>query len=241
MPDKILKVLVACEESQRVCSAFRGLGHEAYSCDMQEPSGGHPEWHILGNVLGILNPEDSGNNIDFIWFYTMNGKLHNVEKWDLIIAFPPCTFLTASSGVRLFNSDHTIKDYDRFNKGMQAKNFFMSFLQSDCSNIAVENPVPLTVFGLPPYSQIIQPFEHGDPWRKRTCLWLKNLPILKPSNIVEPKGYWIDAQGHSKAKNVVIKGFRNPKVRSKTFPGIAQAMADQWSRYLLGEEVEHDV
>lgn len=224
-----MKILVACEESQRVCTELRKLGHEAYSCDIQEPSGGHPEWHIKGDVLKILNPSKEWHDIIFD---TMDGVEHCVKKWDMIIAHPPCTYLTAASAVRLFDSNHNIKDKKRYWEGQKAKMFFEQLLHADCERIAVENPVPLKIWDLPKYNQIIQPYMFGDPWQKRTCLWLKNLPHLTPTNVVEPKGYWIGAHGKDKAPKGMIKGFRDQKTRSKTFPGIARAMASQWSDIL---------
>ena len=216
-----MNVLVACEESQRVCIAFRERGHTAWSCDIQQCSGGHPEWHILGDCLPILN-----GNCEFT---TEAGGRHLQNgRWDLIIAHPPCTYITAASAVRLFNADHGIKDYMRWTKMMNAAIFFMKFLNADCDRIAVENPIPLKVAALPEYSQIIEPYMFGDPWKKRTCLWLKGLEPLEPTEIVEPIGYWIGAHGHDKAKAGMSKGFRDPKTRSKTFWGIAKAMAEQW-------------
>ena len=225
-----MKVLIGCEESQRVCTAFRERGHEAYSCDIQEPSGGHPEWHILGDVLEVLNPKDGyGTAVSGITFNTMDGEFHTFPgKWDLIIAHPPCTYLTAASAVRLFDSNHNIKDKKRYWEGRKAKLFFKQLLNADCEKIAVENPVPLKIWDLPKYNQIIQPYMFGDPWQKKTCLWLKGLPKLNPTYIVEPKGYWVNAHGKDKAPNGMIKGFRDKKTRSKTFPGIAKAMAEQW-------------
>lgn len=214
-----MKVLVACEESQRVCIAFRERGHEAYSCDIVEPSGGHPEWHIKGNALDVI-----GGGL----FWTMNGDAHNVDKWDLLIAHPPCTYLSAAGAVRLYNSNHEIKDKDRYDKGKRAKQFFDNFLNADCEHICVENPIPLKIFALPPYTQIIQPYFFGDPWKKKTCLWLKGLPPLQPDNVVEPKGYWVTAHGHDKAPYGIAVNFRDQKTRSKTFEGIARAMAAQW-------------
>ena len=149
-----MKVLVACEESQRVCNAFRKLGHEAYSCDIIECSGGYPEWHILGDALNVIN-----GNCDFT---TQDGEKHTIiGKWDLLIAHPPCTYLTNAS-----------------------KEFFMKFINADCDRICVENPVPLKIVNLPPYTQIIQPWQFGHPYSKRTCLWLKGLPKLEPTNII---------------------------------------------------------
>ena len=221
-----MNVLVACEESQEVCKAFRERGHRAFSCDVQECSGGHPEWHIQGDVLPLLNGSCTFQTAD-THTHTQNGP------WDLLIAHPPCTFLSAAGAVRLFNADHTIKDADRLRKGYEAKAFFLMMLNSKAKKICVENPVPLSIFHLPPYSQIIEPYQFGDPWKKRTCLWLKGLPKLLPTNEVKPIGYWVGAHGHDKAKNGMSKGFRDPKKRSKTFPGIAKAMV-QWGE--TGEE-----
>ena len=220
-----MNVLVACEESQRVCIAFREKGHNAFSCDIMECSGGHPEWHIQGDALPLLN----GN----CRFDTMDGKEHWIEcKWDLIIAHPPCTYLTAASAVRLFNKDHTIKDPERFQKGIRAAAFFEKLLNADCDQIAIENPVPMKCFSLPHYSQIIEPFMFGDPWRKRTCLWLKNLPELIPTNTVEPQGLWVGSTCANRDPNIYTKyklaSNRDSRTRAKTFPGIAKAMAEQW-------------
>ena len=205
-----MRVLVACEESQTVCKAFRERGHEAYSCDVQPCSGGHPEWHIQADALEVLK-----------------------IKWDLVIAHPPCTYLTASSAVRLFNHDHTVKDKERFAKAIAAAEFFRKIWGGCCEKIAIENPTPLKCMGLPQYSQIIEPFQFGDPWRKRTCLWLKGLPPLIPmESPVEPLGLWVGST--SKRRDPAIQeryklnSNRNPKIRSKTFPGIARAMAEQW-------------
>lgn len=214
-----MKVLVACEESQRVCAAFRERGHEAYSCDIIEPSGGHPEWHIHGDALKAIG----GGTI-----ITMDGETHDIGRWDLMIAHPPCTYLSAASAVRMFDKDHQIKDQVRYEKMLKAVEFFNCFVKADADRIAIENPVPLKIAGLPPYTQIIEPYMFGDPWRKRTCLWLMGLPKLQPTDMVEPTGYWIGAYGHDKAPHGMSKGFRDQRTRSKTFPGIAKAMAEQW-------------
>lgn len=216
-----MNVLVACEESQRVCTAFRERGHTAWSCDIQPCSGGHPEWHILGDCLPLLNG-------DCEFTSEAGGRHEQKGKWDLIIAHPPCTYLSAASAVRLFGKNHTIKDLDRYMKMQEAARFFKKILRADCDRIAVENPVPLRIAGLPGYSQMIEPYFFGDPWKKRTCLWLRGLPMLYPTDMVEPEGYWIGAHGHDKAKKGMSKGFRDQKTRSKTFPGIARAMAEQW-------------
>lgn len=214
-----MKVLVACEESQRVCTSFRERGHEAYSCDVQEPSGGHPEWHILGDAIKAI-----GGGI----IQTMDGAEHEIPRWDMIIAHPPCTYLTTASAVRLYDKHHNIKDEARYRKMLAAAEFFKSFLNADCDKICVENPVPFKIANLPQYSQKIQPYWFGEPWSKTTCLWLKGLPPLFATEMVEPQGYWIGAHGHDKAKRGLSKGFRDQKTRSKTFWGIARAMADQW-------------
>ncbi|MEE1400913.1 MAG: DNA cytosine methyltransferase [Oscillospiraceae bacterium] len=226
-----MKVLIACEESQTVCKAFRALGHEAYSCDVQEPSGGHPEWHILGDALEAVKGGD---------VVTMDGQRHDIGKWELLIAHPPCTYLTSSSAMCLFNADHTIKDLARERKGWEAKEFFMALLRCGVERIAVENPTPLRYFGLPSYSQIIEPYMFGDPWRKRTCLWLRGLPLLQATNMVEPKGLWVGSTSRRREADrkvqskYTLSSNRNSKVRAKTFPGIAAAMAVQWGGDING-------
>ena len=218
-----MKVLVACEESQAVCIAFRELGHEAYSCDIQDCSGGHPEWHIKGDVLPLLNGSCT--------FRTADAHTHTQSgPWDLLIAHPPCTYLTSAGAVRLFGSDHRIKDKSREHKGWEARRFFMMCLSSNAKRIAVENPAPLRYWQLPPYTQIIEPYQFGDPWKKRTGLWLSGLPKLEPTDIVEPKGCWTIMHGGSscRVKLICEGGARTAKERAKTFPGIARAMAAQW-------------
>lgn len=215
-----MKIMVACEESQEVCKAFRAKGHEAYSCDIQEPSGGHPEWHILGDALAVL----TGGTIT-----TMDGARHEIGNWDLLIAHPPCTYLANSGAVRMRKNGVIVKE--RYEKAMEAKAFFMEFLDADIPKIAVENPTPMHIVGLPPYTQAIQPYEHGHPYSKRTCLWLKNLPLIKPTNILDKHVPYVN--GGCKDSNGNYRRFqgrneRDAKLRSKTFPGIAAAMADQW-------------
>ena len=207
-----MKVLVACEESQEVCKAFRANGHEAYSCDIQEPSGGHPEWHILGDALKAID----GGQVT-----TMDGETHDIGKWDLLIAHPPCTYLS-NAGAR-FLYPKGVLNMERYEKGVKAKEFFMKFLNCNCEKVCVENPLPSKIFGLPDYSQIIQPYEFGHPYKKKTLLWLKNLPYLKPTCVVEchestkVPGNWFNAGGKDRQRN-----------RAKTFHGIAKAMAEQW-------------
>lgn len=215
-----MNVLVACEESQEVCKAFREKGHNAFSCDIQEPSGGHPEWHILGNALEYLN----GGKI-----VTMNKKIHEVAKWDLLIAHPPCTYLTNAGAVRMRKNGEIVEE--RYSKAMEAKAFFMEFYNANIPMVAVENPTPMNIVELPPYTQAIQPYEYGHPYSKRTCLWLKGLPKLEPTEIVKPLSSWVNGgtkkPDGSPRKNKV-PGAKNKKERSKTFSGIAAAMAQQW-------------
>ena len=226
-----MKILVACEESQAICKAFRDKGHEAYSCDIIDCSGGHPEWHIKQDVLPLLNRKDNGNNgWHYIYFQTMDGKEHFVERWDLIIAHPPCTYLTPAGACNI------PKHPERIEKGYEAAAFFKIFLEADCNKICVENPPPMKRFNLPKYTQIIQPYYFGDPFNKRTCLWLKGLPELKPTNIVEPEKERYKWYSHSLGKEMTFskwyqeanKGGEWSRNRSKTFPGIAKAMAEQW-------------
>ena len=227
---KKLKILVACEESQAVTKEFRKLGHEAWSCDLLPCSGGHPEWHIQGDVLKELEKE-----------------------WDLIIAFPPCTHL-AVSGAAHFEKK---RNDGRQKEGIE---FFMKFVNANCNHIAVENPVGIISgkyisehfpdlqekYNFPlKQSQIIQPWEYGDKFQKSTCLWLKNLPLLEPTEIVEKGEFktWIDKNGKQKSQPMwFFEALKNAKtaeerstIRSKTFPGIAKAMAQQWSEYLQNE------
>lgn len=220
-----MKVLVACEESQAVCKEFRALGHEAFSCDIESCSGGHPEWHIMQDVLPLLNGRCS--------FKTMDGIEHSIDrKWDLIIAFPPCTYLTVT-GNRWFNVDrYGEKAIQRYKDRKEAIDFFMAFANADCERIAIENPVGIMSSEWRKPNQIINPWQFGDAFEKKTCLWLKGLPELTPTNIVEipPRkkfdsgktmpAWYSDLWGLSKDERA--------KLRSKTFPGIAKAMAEQW-------------
>ena len=200
-----MRVLVACEESQEVCKAFRARGHDAYSCDLQACSGGHPEWHILGDCLPLLNGNCS--------FQDMRGGIHSVDgRWDLIIAHPPCTDL-AVSGAKWFPEKRA--------DGRQAKSigFFMAFVNSNAPRLAIENPIGIMSSAYRKPDQIIQPWQYGHGETKATCLWLRGLPLLKPTEIVEGRKQriWKMPPGPDRAK-----------LRSKTFPGIARAMAEQW-------------
>ncbi len=228
-----MRVLVACEESQAVCKAFREKGHEAYSCDIIECSGGHPEWHIQGDVLPLLKRQDNGNNgWHDIYFETMDGKAHSVEKWDLIIAHPPCTHLS-SSGQWAYKKG---KDISLKYEGI---NFFMQFVNAECEKIAIENPVGIMSTEYKKPSQIIQPWQFGHKAQKSTCLWLKGLPLLTPTNIVEKGEFaeWVDKKTgrkkrQSKYDMEILKTAKTSeersRLRSKTFEGIAKAMAEQW-------------
>jgi site-specific DNA-cytosine methylase len=221
---RILKVLIACEESQTVCKAFRALGHEAYSCDIIECSGGHPEWHIQGDALEAVN----------------------IKKWDLVIGFPPCTDL-AVSGAAWFKKKRE--------SGVQRMSieFFMSLLNSKVERIAIENPVGIisgnyikTHFpdlcikhSLPiKQSQIIEPYYFGDEANKKTCLWIKGLPLLRhdQKNYSKGSNYKESPSGRRYPEWCWNTGSGCSKVRSKTFQGIADAMASQWSEYILSQE-----
>ena len=218
-----MKLLVACEESQRVCTAFRKKGHEAYSCDLQACSGGHPEWHIRGDALQALN----GGII-----LTDDGIMHDIGNWDMLIAHPPCTYLSNAGACRLFKKIDGVSwiNADRFYKGLKAKEFFLKFLHADIPRIAVENPIPSKVFCLPQYTQIIHPYFFGDPYEKKTCLWLKGIPPLEETERIPPQFHWISA-GSFKADGTrrdSVGVTHNQKLRSKTFPAVAKAMAEQW-------------
>ena len=199
-----MKILIACEESQTVCKAFRKLGHEAFSCDILPSSGGHPEWHIQDDVLKTIN-----------------------DEWDLVIAHPPCTHI-AVSGSRHFEKKR--KD----GRQQKAVDFFMAIANSKCERLAIENPVCImsSIWRKP--DQIIQPYEYGHTARKTTCLWLKGLPKLIPTNIVEPKlitlknGKVFSADYMEGVKR--SKAGESSNARSKTYDGIARAMAEQWSK-----------
>ena len=222
-----MKILVACEESQRVCIEFRKKkkGHEAYSCDIQECSGGHPEWHIKGDVLPLLNGDCD--------FRTSDEQYHVIfEKWDLIIAHPPCTFLTVT-GNRWFNvSKYKEKAIERLQERKKAFDFFMNFVNASCDKICIENPIGCisTLYRKP--DQIIHPYYFGDPARKATCLWLKGLPLLTPTKIVKPvivsykNGKGTDNPWH--IESLKLPKEERSRYRSKTFAGIAKAMAEQW-------------
>ena len=196
-----MRVLVACEYSGRVREAFRKLGHDAWSCDLL-PSDDDSEFHVQGDALELLD-----------------------RQWDLLIAHPPCTYLSNAGAKHLYPTKGNL-NLNRYEKGMEAKAFFMRFYDADIPQICVENPIPSKVFDMPPYSQFVQPWEHGHTVSKKTCFWLKNLPPLLPTEIVAKteschgeKGSWYKQGGKDRWKR-----------RSTTFQGIANAMAEQWGK-----------
>lgn len=216
-----MKILVACEESQIVTIELRKKGHEAFSCDIIECSGGHPEWHIMEDVLPLLNGNCVYRTQDFVCHRTFG-------KWDMIIAFPPCTHIS-SSGQWAYNKG---KDVNLKKEGID---FFMKFVNADCDKIAIENPIGVMSSNYRKPNQIIQPWFFGDPFSKSTCLWLKGLPELKQQYFEKPKEEymeWVDKKtGKNKRQAKWMVGLpanERAKLRSKTFPGIAKAMASQW-------------
>lgn len=223
-----MRVLVACEESQAVTIELRKLGHESYSCDVIECSGGHPEWHIMQDVLLLIN--------GFCEFDTMDGQHHIINtKWDLLIAFPPCTYLSNAGACRLYPKKGQL-NMERYEKGLAAKEFFLRFLNADCPRICVENPVSSKVFEMPEHSQEIQPHEYNDdgthPFTKKTRLWLRGLPLLVPTtpNCIPVGPYCPSGTGRKQTdKYGAAKRGEDAKNRAKTFPGIAKAMATQWT------------
>ena len=200
-----LNVLIACEESQAECDAFRKLGHKAFSCDLQKcRRGGHPEWHIRGDVTRFLQGVTQ--------FRTMDGRHHHLARWHLIIAHPPCTYLCKVSSVQLMKGG--VIDPDRLEKMMQAREFFFRCLQADAPFVAVENPLPMARANLPKPSCFIQPFWFGEPYSKKTLYWTKGLPpLMADAQAVNIKQYCHASRG---------------KYRSRTFPKVADAIARQW-------------
>jgi len=220
-----MKILVACEESQAVTKEFRARGHEAYSCDIEPCSGGHPEWHLQQDVIPLLRPQGRFAKLQ-------NGNIIGFgSNWDMIIAFPPCTYLSNAGAARLYPTKGQLNQ-ERYKKGLKAKEFFMQFYDAKCDKLAIENPISSRIYELPKYDQIIQPYEHGHPYSKKTCLWLRGLPKLKPTNLVtENIISWVsggskDSYGNQRKQSGTK--FRDAKTRSKTFSGIAKAMAEQW-------------
>lgn len=218
-----MKVLVACEESQAVTKELRRLGHIAYSCDIIPCSGGHPEWHIMQNVLPLLN-----GNCDF---KTCDNSMYHLNgNWDMIIAFPPCTYLSNAGARHLYKGG--VLNQERYKKGLEAKEFFLKIYNAPCKRIAIENPTPSRIYELPEKTQIVQPYQYGYPYTKRTQLWLKGLQPLQPTEIVEPIRTWCPSGSYSEKHDEKYKGMfttDRAKNRSKTFFGIAKAMAEQWA------------
>jgi len=202
-----MKILVACEESQIVCKAFRAKGHEAYSCDILPCSGGHPEWHIQGDVLEHLD-----------------------EGWDMMIAHPPCTYLTVSGNAWFNIKKYGEKAIQRARDRENSFDFFMKFINATIGKIVVENPIGIVSSRYKKPDQIIQPFQFGHPYTKATCLWIKGLPKLQSTNIlVKPETGWVNQSFTPDGRYGGFNGkFNGSTERSKTFQGIADAMADQW-------------
>lgn len=223
-----MKVLVACEESQTVCKAFRDRGHEAYSCDVQEPSGGHPEWNILGDAVPVL---------EWGQIKTMDGVTHEIGSWDMLIAHPPCTYLS-NAATRSFSLACTApeKVVNRWKERANAAIFFMYFALSDIPRVCVENPVGFMNSAYRKADQIIDPYMFAESENdaenyvtKRTCLWLKGLAKLETNSLPKPDNAKIFGRTRNgKARCWEDSFSRSAKVRSKTFPGIAKAMAEQW-------------
>ena len=223
-PKIVLNVLVACEESQAECLAFRELGHNAYSCDIQPcRRNGHPEWHIMGDVTPMLHGETA--------FVTMDGCQHDVHCWDLIICHPPCTYLTKLSSVQLHkNADGIIVfggrvlhvNHDRLCKMAKAREFFMECLNANSKYVAVENPIPMRLAQLPKCSTYVCPSWFGVKYTKKTLYWLKGLPpIMAGTQYPNPKSFVNASRG---------------KYRSRTFPQLAEAIAKQWSEFIISEK-----
>lgn len=215
-----MRILVACEESQAITIEMRKLGHEAYSCDIQECSGGHPEWHVKDDVLKIIG---GGTQI-----MTSDGEIHDIpSRWDMIIAHPPCTEL-CSSGQRWFTEGKKSYKLQR-----EAIAFFYKFVMADCDHIAIENPVGVMSSAYRKPDQIINPWQFGHPEQKKTCLWLKGLPLLKETENVYNYMMTLPLK---KRTRIWQMGSGHGKERSKTYPGIAKAIALQWAGDIREQE-----
>ena len=210
-----MRILVACEESQAITKELRRLGHEAYSCDLLPCSGGHPEWHYQQDVFEVID-----------------------KGWDMMIAHPPCTYLAVSGARWLYNKDGS-KNFDRYKKQSEALEFVQRLMDAPIDKIAIENPISVISTHIKKPSQIVQPWMFGDKASKSTCLWLKNLPNLEPTDIVE-KGEFIEFVSKKGVKKKqpkwyfdALKKAKSPAerrtLRSKTFQGMARAMATQWT------------
>jgi hypothetical protein len=201
-----MKILIACEESQTITKKLREKGHEAYSCDLQDCRGEHPEWHIKGDAI----------------------KEAYSGKYDAMIAHPPCTFMSKAGARWMYPTAGNVCDI-RLSKGLEAKEFFMKLINAPIDKIAIENPLPLKIIGLPAYTQSIQPYQYGDPYSKQTLLWLKNLPLLQPTDVLtEYKPYLpSNTGGKKRGQSYMFKNI-SQKESSKTFEGIAKAISEQW-------------
>lgn len=205
-----MKILIACEESQTVCKAFRKLGFEAYSCDLEDCTGGNPEWHIKGDAISEAY---SG-------------------KYEMMIAHPPCTYLSRAGARWLFGGGKV--NEVRYKQGLEGKAFFEAMINAPIKYIAVENPTPMKIFELPKESQVIQPYQYGHEFSKRTLLWLKGLPLLEPTDIKSEYKPYLPSNTGGKKRGQKFQ-FKNISQResSKTFDGIANAMAEQWGNLLI--------
>lgn len=242
---KILNVLVACEESQRVCSEFRRLGHNAYSCDLLKCSGGHPEWHFHQDVLEVI--KNRGGKLE------TGDELYIDGEWDIMIAHPPCTFLAVSGAKWYYHPEdkdlplNQRRPHPRFPNRAQdrqeAIEFFLKLAHADIKHIAIENPVGIMNSKFRKPDQIVQPYHFGDSASKKTCLWLKNLPPLEYTDVVDP-GEFIEFESGRRLAKWYSDGLTKTKTaeerrtwRSKTFPGFAKAIAEQWSEVLINEKI----
>lgn len=238
---KVLNVLVACEESQRVCTEFRRLGHNAFSCDILKCSGGHPEWHFNQDVLEVI--KNKGGMLE------TGEELYIDGNWDLMVAHPPCTYLAVSGAKWYYHPEdkhlpiEQRRPHPNFPNRAQDRedgaNFFMALANADIEHIAIENPVGIMNSRFRKPDQVVQPYFFGDAASKSTCLWLKNLPQLKATKMVD-KGEYIEFKSGKRIPKWYSDGLTKTKTaeerrtwRSKTFPGFAKAIAEQWSEYLL--------
>lgn len=207
-----LNILIACEESQIECAAWRAVGCNAFSSDVQFCSGGHLDWHILGDCRQLFSTP--------VRFFTLDHKVHQIDHWDLIIAHPPCTYLTHAGATFLYNGGRI--DEDRLQKGRQAADFFLDCLNAQAAHICVENPVPMKIFNLPRPTTYVNPSDYGERYTKRLCYWLKNLPPLMATLEFPNPRSWVYST-------------RGGKKRSKSFPCVADAMVKQWLPILIAD------
>lgn len=239
-----LNVLIACEESQRVCSEFRALGHNAYSCDLLECSGGRPDWHFKCDCMEVILNRGG---------ILQNGDTAYIDgDWDLLIGHPPCTYLSVSGAQWYYHPEDKDLPIDerrphpkypnRAQDREEAVQFFTSLAEANVKHVAIENPIGIMSKRYRKPEQIVQPYWFGDRASKSTCLWLKNLPELKKTNIVD-SGEWVVFASGKRQPKWYADALKNAKtaeerrtLRSKTFPGIAKAIATQWSEYILKED-----